>query len=56
MLWQRKKKSQSPGWDAIDLALRRIYGETEPKHFAAALPMTFDILYGELKKVVRTVG
>ncbi|HLL21674.1 MAG TPA: suppressor of fused domain protein, partial [Kofleriaceae bacterium] len=28
----------SPGWDAIDAALRRIYGDAEPMHFGTVLP------------------
>jgi suppressor of fused-like protein len=30
---------ESPGWAAIDAALREIYGDVEPHHYAAALPM-----------------
>jgi suppressor of fused-like protein len=30
---------ESPGWAAIDDALAEIYGEVEPLHFAAELPM-----------------
>lgn len=29
----------SPGWAAIDAALHEIYGDVEPRHFAATLPM-----------------
>lgn len=29
--------SEAPGWDAIDTALRAIYGEQQPKHWAAVL-------------------
>lgn len=31
-------EDEAPGWDAIDAALRRIYGPAEPLHYAAALP------------------
>lgn len=31
-------EDSAPGWDAIDAALKPIYGDQEPKHFAPALP------------------
>jgi suppressor of fused len=33
-----ESEKASPGWDAIDQALRKIYGETKPQHFAPILP------------------
>ena len=30
--------SEVPGWDAIDGALRKIYGDTQPLHWAPSLP------------------
>ncbi|HEY3448679.1 MAG TPA: suppressor of fused domain protein [Myxococcales bacterium] len=34
-----KTENEAPGWDAIDRALRGIYGDAKPQHYAAALPM-----------------
>jgi hypothetical protein len=31
-------ESEAPGWEAIDEALRPLYGSTEPKHYAAVIP------------------
>jgi len=39
----------SDGWTAIDAAMRRLYGDVEPLHFAAVLPMAIggnDPLHG----------
>jgi hypothetical protein len=33
--------SEAPGWDAIDAALERIYGVSEPRHFAPVPPAAF---------------
>ncbi len=32
------KDEPTPGWDAIDAALRPIYGAVEPKHYATIIP------------------
>jgi suppressor of fused-like protein len=40
---------ESPGWAAIDEAMQGLYGDVEPLHFAAALPMAIggnDPLHG----------
>lgn len=29
---------QSPGWDAIDAALAKVYGDTEPLHYGTVIP------------------
>lgn len=34
----RMTEDHAPGWDAIDQALRAVYGDVEPRHYAAALP------------------
>jgi suppressor of fused-like protein len=31
-------ESEAPGWEAIDRALARIYGDTEPHHYGTTLP------------------
>lgn len=31
-------ENESPGWAAIDAALKPIYGDAEPKHFGTAIP------------------
>jgi len=31
-------ENEAPGWDAIDAALRAIYGDQEPKHYGTAIP------------------
>ncbi|WP_020618260.1 suppressor of fused domain protein [Paenibacillus daejeonensis] len=33
------EEEQAPGWDAIDEAMARIYGDQEPLHYASPLPM-----------------
>ncbi len=34
-------KNDAPGWDAIDAALRRIYGDVEPYHVGTVIPYAF---------------
>lgn len=31
-------EDNAPGWDAIDDALLKLYGEQEPKHYGALIP------------------
>jgi hypothetical protein len=35
------ESGKTPGWDAIDAALRDKYGEQEPKHYAPPVPAAF---------------
>jgi hypothetical protein len=50
---------ESPGGAAIDAALRELYGDVEPHHDAAALPMRgieVEILDGTRTRVERVIG
>ena len=41
--------NDAPGWDAIDDALRTIYGDQEPRHFGTIVPFSLggkDPIYG----------
>lgn len=35
-------EDNAPGWDAIDDALQKLYGEQEPKHYGALIPYALE--------------